>query len=363
MSTATKITAAAGLLLVLGLGNALVGAHDDVDRHEAALERLNARVEELQTAAEDAERENLRLRRAARTQEERYAQLAAELERATAQLAALPAREGGSESRAEPSPREGGERVRRVVEATATEGTGWERRVLAALAEEPDSERHAWAIAELVERLRGDPETAEWKWAERTLEGAARDGNIGPEEAARLERAYHGTARGSLAAPGLAAAAAVGWSDDERLEGFLAGIDRGDVHGRLLRILDHHPTEGFSRYVVRLVRDEHDPGVLRCAFDEDRAAAAAHSPETAREVVAAYAERLRDPRLDGRLRQKGYYAIGIAGMQAPIEAADALRELATGLPTDDEWRDRLTQAASLLQSGKARAKQVEKLLD
>jgi hypothetical protein len=184
----------------------------------------------------------------------------------------------------------------------AAEATRWQKEIEGALAQAPDSERHDWAVRELIARLRGDPESDAdlWAWASRALDTAARKANVGVDEAARLAQAYRSVPESSKAAPVFAAAAAAGWTNDARQAPFLESIpvgERADVHAQLLRTLDHRPSSGFTDHVIRLVRETTDDALLRSVFDEDRAAAAAAAPDRGRDVVLAYADRLADARL------------------------------------------------------------------
>jgi hypothetical protein len=250
----------------------------------------------------------------------------------------------------------------------AAEATRWQKEIESALAQAPDSERHDWAVRELIARLRGDPESDAdlWAWASRALDTAARKANVGVDEAARLAQAYRSVPESSKAAPVFAAAAAAGWTNDARQAPFLESIpvgERADVHAQLLRTLDHRPSSGFTDHVIRLVRETTDDALLRSVFDEDRAAAAAAAPDRGRDVVLAYADRLADARLADGHRRKGYFALGMAALRAPAEGAAALRRLADTARAEDNWPERLRNGADLIESGKATERDLKRLLD
>lgn len=235
-------------------------------------------------------------------------------------------------------------------------------RVLAALREEPDGSEHRWAVGQLIDWITEGGDEAEW--AARVLDSTARDANLGPKEAESLENAFRRADAGSEARALFAAAAAAGWAHDKRLAGFLRGLPTGSepqVHQQILRTLDRHPSEAFSDYVGRLLESETDPGVLRSAFDEDRAVAAARIASRAPRIVAAYARRLRDPELPDWHRRKGYFSLAMAGLHEPGRAAAELRSLAAD--ADGEWPDRLRSAADLLDAGNASEAELQRLLD
>lgn len=368
MTTATKLTAAVSLAAVLGLGLAWMNARDEAGRLSGEREELRDRVARLEGSLSDAESERDRLRRAEAVARQHVDSLEAERIDVQEELARLRAARTDTApgARAADDPPQADPAESRSVQEPSFVTPGQKKKILAALRAEPDSELHAWAIAQLLDILLGDSATQEWKWAAGILEDESREGNVGPEEAAGIESAYLALPEGSAAAPLLAAATAVGWTRDPRLDGFLSGIparERKSVHLLLLRTLDRHPTAAFTNYLVRLVREEEDPEVLKSAFDEDRAAAAATTADRARDVVAAFTSRLRDPRLPDRHRRKGYYSLSIAGLLCPAYAATALRDLAAALPADDAWREPLTRAAALFESGETSARDLERLFD
>lgn len=384
LSGALAMTAAQKSLTIAAVVVAgLAGVAWFVERgHASSLEdelrTQGERVAALEADAERAERDRARLERTSAGATERAAELDDQLARTLAELATAKADAAAAARRAEAS-----KQAEAEAESPAeTIGTGirpdtsgpsaprrggdpeetlTRRKVLAALEKSPDSEEHLWAIGQLIDWLEvGGRKRA---WSRFVLEQIARDANVGPNEAVRLEAAYQLAESDSEERAVLAAAAAAGWTGDGRLDGFLRNVTvdaEPRVHRQLLRTLDHHPSEAFSDHVIRLVEGATDAIVLASVFDEDRAVAAAKVESRSTQVVEAYAKRLHDRSLPDDTRTKCYLCLALAGLRARHRAASELRSLAGH---DESWSERLTNAAQLLESGRGTADDLEDLLD
>ena len=151
--------------------------------------------------------------------------------------------------------------------------------------------------------------------------------HLTPAEIAILEREYAAAAPGAVTRPWLAGAVARGIAGDPRLAAFLAGlppVEEPDIRSAVLRSLDTAPSAAYREWFIRLTREERDLGVLDDAWDEDRLLAAATRDDAPR-IATAIEGRLGDGSVKERpLRGLGYYAISIAGIQAPELASAAL---------------------------------------
>lgn len=391
MASTTKIalaTLAVVTVVAAGLGLAWSGARSDSDRLRDQVASLNEAAESAQAQVREGDAELRALERSLADLKRRAASesgeagadagapepMDADAPAADRAARASGAGSGGADAAGHGAPGASGagsaadaSGARDPADATAAD-LAWQESVTRALAEKPDSERHMWALRELVTgSLDTSPSNAtRCDWAVSMLERVARKGGVGPREAERLERDYRAAPVGAPAAPYLAAAAAVGWVRDSRQGRFLESIpsgERPDVHAVLLRTLDHFPSEGFTDYYLRLVRDETEDGLLRSVFDEDRAAAAAALPSRSRDVVLALSVRLAGSGLSDGLRRKGLFALGVASLKEPAEGAAELRRLAASMDADSSAHKNLLEAADLIEAGTASERDLKRLLD
>ncbi|MCI0343809.1 MAG: hypothetical protein L0216_22110 [Planctomycetales bacterium] len=203
-----------------------------------------------------------------------------------------------------------------------------------------DWTKRAWSVAadspektalfrELRERLR-DPDPQIAAAAAQALAMLARADKLTPADATDLRADYDSFPAGAPVRPGLAAAVARALSQDPSLATFLDSLPRRDepqVRGQVLRALDGSPSEPFRQLVLRISAEDESPEALRVAWDEDRILASA-TRDFAPKLVAAIEPRIAKGGLPGEVRGLGYYAISIAGLQAPRDASAALARAA-----------------------------------
>lgn len=158
---------------------------------------------------------------------------------------------------------------------------------------------------------------------------------------------------------------AVGWGQDERLGGFLTRFHphvEPSLHQGILAALDdEHASAAFSEYVVRLIGESRDPGVLAVAMGLDRIEAAA-TAATAPRLVKTLESRMRDGSFAGATRVQAGFAIAVASLRAPTLGITTLRELAD-IETDADAMSKYLAAAKELQAGSATLKSLERLLE
>jgi len=238
--------------------------------------------------------------------------------------------------------------------------------IVAALKSKPGSPEHLAALRLLADWLvksAGPPAVdKEVWWAQGLFDSEARAGRVTPAEAGELVRTLDGIAPGNAARPGIAGAIAGGWAADPRLADFLARFatnSEPQVHGEFLVLLDHHPSAAFSDYVMRLVREERDPGVLASAFRNDRVVAAT-TAESALRFAQAVDARMLDGSLDARMRSHAACAVAVAGLRAPDSCAELLGRIA-GRESDARLAQSCRDAASALTDKSATAKTLDSL--
>lgn len=368
IALAVVVPAAAGVAWITARAAA---TEPPVDRTEE-VGALVARVERLERSAEAPR---------ARPSEDRA--LTRRIDELEARLAALPQREAVSDparTAAVPAPApdlvRGGPRAGTEVDGARDQAERDRTSEVAKLVSDygaltdglkadPGSAEHRAAMRRLAEQLVkcGEPPVAQGDLDRiaAMLDGEARRARVSATEADDAATILHGLAPGHAARPGLASAVAGGWAKDDRLPGFLAGFAANaepKVHHSMLVILDRTPSAAFSDYVVRLVRDERDPGVLASALDADRIEAAA-TQDAAPRVAQAVEARLADGTLEPKLRSRAGCALAIASLRSPETGAAALRRIADG-ETDAKLAERFRAAAAALLDRSANAKSLEK---
>ncbi len=241
--------------------------------------------------------------------------------------------------------------------------------VVVGLSMEPASTDHRAAVRRLAEHLvksAGPPVVErEFAWAAGLLDREARRNRVTPQEAAELAPFLPGLPVGHAARPAIAKAVAMGWGRDERLGGFLsqfAANAEPSLHQGILAALDdEHPGTAFSEYIMRMIREERDSGVLAVAMGLDRieaAATAACAPRLAQTIEA----RVLDGSLDVDMRALAGLAIAVACLRVPDTGVTTLRRLAE-IEADPKVAERYRQAAAKLQSGEATLKALERLFE
>ncbi len=202
----------------------------------------------------------------------------------------------------------------------------WMTRATTVAAGSPEKEA---LVRELRERLR-DPDAEIAAAAAQALNVLGRTGKLTAADAAELRGDYDSFPAGSAVRPGLAAAVARALAEDPSLAGFLDSLPRVEeprIRGEVMRALDGAPSEPFRQLVLRISAEDESPEALKVAWDEDRMLATAtrsHAPR----IVAAIEPRIARGGLPAEVRGLGYYAISIAGLQAPGDAQAALARAA-----------------------------------
>jgi hypothetical protein len=181
-------------------------------------------------------------------------------------------------------------------------------------------------------------------------------------EAAELARILDRTAPGNAARPGIAAGIAGGWAKEPQLADFLARFATNSeplVHLQLLMLLDHHPSDAFSAYVTRLVREERDSAVLGSALKSDRVQAAT-TTETAVQFAQVVEARIADGSLNAKARREAACAVAVCGLRAPDACAELLGRIGSR-DADSGVQDACRVAATALTDRTATAKSLENL--
>ena len=232
------------------------------------------------------------------------------------------------------------------------------------------SSEHRDAVRRLAEYLvrsagpAGDPKDVEW--ASEVMEMEARRDRVSPEDASDLAGMLSTLAVDHEARPALAAAAARGWSQDARVETFLAQFPANSepkVHLRLLRSLDEakRPARGYADYVVRFAREEQDESVLRSVVDEDRIYAASVQG-AAQRLIDTIETRVLQDTWERKMRWTAAGALAVAGLHAREGGAAALERLATR-ETESAAAETIRTAARTLREGRGSEKEFERMFD
>jgi RNA polymerase sigma-70 factor (ECF subfamily) len=229
----------------------------------------------------------------------------------------------------------------------------------------PGSPEHLAALRLLADWLvksAGPPAVdKEVAWAQDLFDAEARAERVAPTEAAELVRILDGLPPGNAARAGIAAGVAGGWAVDPRLADFLARFPTNSepqVHWEMLVLLDHHPSAAFGDYVMRLVREERNAGVLESAFRRDRVVAVATTAESALRFAQAVDARMQDGSLDAKLRPRAACAVAVAGLRAPEPCAELLGRIAAR-ESDARLAQSCRDAASALTDKSATVKTLE----
>jgi RNA polymerase sigma-70 factor (ECF subfamily) len=238
--------------------------------------------------------------------------------------------------------------------------------ILAGLKAKPGSAEHLAALKRLAEWLIENagppPATLEIQWAQGLFDMEARGDRVTPAEAAELVLILDRTSPGNAARPGIAAGIAGGWAKDPQLANFLARFATNSeplVHQQLLMLLDHHPSDAFSDYVLRLVREERDSAVLGSALKSDRVQAAT-TAETAVQFAQAVETRIGDGSLSAKGRREAACAVAVCGLRAPDACAEMLGRIGSR-DADPRVQDACRVAAVALTDRSATAKSLENL--
>jgi hypothetical protein len=267
------------------------------------------------------------------------------------------------------SPTEDAPPVTASETAPAAPDAGLHAQLTVALSAEPVSSDHGAAIRRLAAHLvqsAGPPlSETEFAWAAAALRRQAHRDRITPGEAAELAKLVAELPVDHAARATLATAVAMGWGQDERLGGLLSLFEpsaEASLHQGILAALDdEHPSAAFSEYIVRLVGEARDPGVLAVALGLDRIEAAATAAVAPR-LVKMIEGRLLDGSLDVESRAQAGFAIAVASLRAPGMGVATLRQLADREP-DADTASTYRRAATELEAGNATLKSLERLFE
>lgn len=244
--------------------------------------------------------------------------------------------------------------------------TAEQAKILEGLAAEPGTPPHLQALTELVAVLEAAADAedhARVRWADGLLENEARRERVTVGEAAALEAEFRRLPEGHPARPAASAVVGAGFARDSRLAQFLAGIRptaEPDVHSRLARILDHHPSRAFADYGVRILREAEDRRVLGAFLDEDRIAAFAAGGRAA-ELGRVLADRIRASR-DEKHKEDYYVALALAAHANPDAALPELRNAAAA-ETDERLAKSATAIAERIARREATPREIEDAFD